>query len=66
MNFLFKYAPPNSAIAPIGLKLGACGIKRSMAAPNIKVVIVKNLLFIYVISVGENKKLLRQYKVYSF
>ena len=33
--FCFKYAAPNNAIAPIGAKLGGCGINRLKAANKI-------------------------------
>ena len=36
-SFLFKYAPPNRAIAEIGVKLGRCGISLNIAPKKIKV-----------------------------
>ena len=33
---LLKYAPPNKAIAPIGVKLGMCGIILVIEAKNYK------------------------------
>jgi hypothetical protein len=40
------YAPAKRAIAPRGVKLGACGNNRAATATKIKAVIIKSFLFI--------------------
>ena len=37
----FKYAPPNKAIAPIGVKLGMCGIILVTEAKSIRRIMLK-------------------------
>ena len=41
MKSIFKYAPPNKAMAPIGVKFGICGINLEKEAIKINIIIPK-------------------------